>query len=276
MKIDAHQHFWQYTPEEYGWISAEMAILQKDHLPTDLSVLTKPVEIDGTIAVQARQTLAETEWLLKLADEHPLIKGVVGWVDLGSPDAHAQLERFSAHPKFCGVRHVLQDEPDNRFMLQDRFVQGIKLLAQFNLTYDILIFPHHLPVACELVEKFPNQPFVLDHIAKPFIKDGTLSPWAEDIRRLAVYPNVFCKVSGMVTEADWQVWKLGDFQPYLDVVFDAFGPNRIMFGSDWPVCTVAGSYENIVNIVANYSQQLSKVEQARVWGETAQKFYGVN
>jgi L-fuconolactonase len=276
MKIDAHQHFWQYTPAEYGWISTEMEILQKDHLPPNLSLLTKSVGIEGTIAVQARQTLTETEWLLALADRHSLIKGVVGWVDLRSPNVQAQLEQFARHPKFRGVRHVLQDEPDDQYMLHDDFVRGLKLLAQFNLTYDILIFPRHLPVACELVERFPNQPFVLDHIAKPFIKDGTLSPWAEDIRRLAVYPNVFCKVSGMVTETNWQTWQPIDFRPYLDIVFDAFGPNRIMFGSDWPVCTVAGSYAEIVNIVADYTRQLSKLEQANVWGGAAQKFYGVN
>jgi L-fuconolactonase len=276
MKIDAHQHFWQYTPKEYGWISAEMAVLQKDHLPADLLPLTRAAGIDGTVAVQARQTLAETGWLLKLADENPLIKGVVGWVDLRSPDVYEQLEKFADHPKFRGVRHVVQDEPEDQFMLQDSFVRGIKALGQFNLTYDLLVMPRQLPAACELVEQFPSQPFVLDHIAKPFIKDGTLTPWAEDIRRLAVYPNVFCKVSGMVTEADWQSWQAKDFHPYLDVVFEAFGPNRIMFGSDWPVCTLAASYEQVGSIVADFTLQLSKVEQARVWGQTAQESYGVS
>jgi L-fuconolactonase len=275
IKIDAHQHFWQYTPAEYGWISAEMEILQKDHLPSNLSLLTQAIGIDGTIAVQARQTLAETKWLLALADQHPFISGVVGWVDLRSPNVQAQLEQFAGHSKFCGVRHVLQDEPDDQFMLRDNFVRGLKLLAQFNLTYDILIVPRQLPAACKLVKKLPHQPFVLDHIAKPLIKDGILLPWAEDIRKLAMYPNVCCKVSGMVTEADWQAWQSNDFSPYLDVVFDAFGPNRIMFGSDWPVCTVAGSYPDVVNIVADYTRQLSKIEQTQVWGETARKFYGI-
>jgi L-fuconolactonase len=275
MKLDAHQHFWHYTSEEYGWIGSNMEILKNDHLPANLALLTRAADIEGTVAVQARQTLAETEWLLDLADQYALIKGVVGWVDLRSPELQGQLERFADHPKFCGVRHVVQDEPDDQFMLREDFVRGIGLLAEFDLTYDILIFPRHLPVACALVEKFPEQPFVLDHIAKPFIRDGKVGPWNTDIRRLAAFPNVFCKVSGMITEADWQAWQPADFQPYLDVVFEAFGPERIMFGSDWPVCTVAASYAAVVGIVADYVQPLSQAEQASVWGETAKKFYGL-
>jgi L-fuconolactonase len=275
MKLDAHQHFWRYTPEEYGWIGSNMEILKNDHLPANLALLTRAAGIEGTVAVQARQTLAETEWLLDLADQYSLIKGAVGWVDLRSPELRDQLERFADHPKFCGVRHVVQDEPDDQFMLREDFIRGIGLLAEFDLTYDILIFPRHLPVACALVEKFPGQPFVLDHIAKPFIKDGKVGPWNADLRRLAAFPNVFCKVSGMVTEADWQAWQPADFQPYLDVVFEAFGPERIMFGSDWPVCTVAASYAAVVGIVADYVQPLSQAEQASVWGETAKKFYGL-
>jgi L-fuconolactonase len=276
VKIDAHQHFWRYTPEEYGWIGPDMGILKKDHLPADLAPLLETSGIGGTVAVQARQTLAETEWLLELADKHPLIKGVVGWVDLRSPELRGQLERFCSHPKFRGVRHVVQDEPDDRFMLREDFIRGLGMLAGFDLTYDILIFPRHLAVACELVEKFPEQRFVLDHIAKPFIKDGKVAPWDEGIRRLAEFPNVFCKVSGMVTEADWHRWRPADFRPYLDVVFEAFGPRRIMFGSDWPVCTLAGTYADVVKIVSDYVQHLSAEEQADVWGETAIRFYGLD
>jgi L-fuconolactonase len=275
MKIDAHQHFWHYSVEEYGWIGPHMAVLQKDHLPADLASLLESAGVEGSVAVQARQTLDETQWLLDLADQHPLIKGVVGWVDLRSPDLSGQLERFCAHPKFCGVRHVVQDEPDDQFMLREDFLRGISMLADFGLTYDILIFPRHLPVACELVERFPDQGFVLDHIAKPFIKDGQVTPWDADIRRLATYPHVVCKVSGMVTEADWHQWRPADFRPYLDVVFDAFGAERIMFGSDWPVCTVAGTYAEVVEIVSDYVQGLSEKEQAKVWGETAREFYGL-
>jgi L-fuconolactonase len=273
MKIDAHQHFWHYTPEEYGWIGPDMGILRNDHLPADLAPLLELAGVEGTVAVQARQTLDETEWLLELADWHPAIKGVVGWVDLCSPGLRGQLERFCAHPRFRGVRHVVQDEPDERFMLRQDFIRGIGLLAEFDLTYDILIFPRHLAVACELAGRFPEQRFVLDHIAKPLIKDGKMIPWDADIRRLAAFPNVFCKVSGMVTEADWRRWRPSDFQPYLDVVFAAFGSKRIMFGSDWPVCTLAGVYADVVKIVSDYVQQLSEEEQADVWGETARRFY---
>ena len=250
-----------------------MELLKQDYLPPNLALLTKATGIDGTVAVQARQTLAETEWLLDLADRYALIKGVVGWLDLCSPHLPDQLARFAGHPKLCGIRHVVQDEPDDQFMLREEFVRGIGLLAGHNLTYDILIYPRHLPAACELVARFPDQPFVLDHIAKPCIKDGRLEPWGAGIRRLAAMPNVFCKVSGMVTEADWQDWQQIDFQPYLELVFEAFGPERIMFGSDWPVCTVAASYAAVLDLVAAYVRQLSASEQARVWGETAQEFY---
>ena len=273
MKIDAHQHFWRYTAAEYDWIGPEMAILKQDHLPANLAPLLEASGIDGTVAVQARQTLAETAWLLELADQSPLIKGVVGWVDLRSPHLRGQLEHFSQHPRFCGVRHVVQAEPDDQFMLGEAFLQGIDLLHEFNLTYDILIFPRHLPMACQLVSQFPNQPFVLDHLAKPFIKAGLISPWEADIRQLAAFPNVYCKVSGMVTEANWQQWRPVDF---LDVIFEAFGPRRVMFGSDWPVCTVAAAYSQVVKLVSDYVEQLSATEQAAIWGETAQRFYGLD
>jgi L-fuconolactonase len=274
MKIDGHQHFWRYTPEEYGWIGPEMAILQKDHLPADLAALIAPLGIGGTVAVQARQSLEETQWLLDLAEVHPLIKGVVGWVDLRSPRVREQLARFCDSAYFRGVRHVVQDEPDDQFMLRPDFLAGLSALADHGLTYDILVFPQHLPVACQVVGRFPDQPFVLDHIAKPFIKDGRLEPWATDLRRLARYPNVNCKLSGMVTEADWQHWQPADLRPYLDVVFEAFGSERIMFGSDWPVCTVAGSYAQVIGLVEDYVDNISAVEQAAIWGGTAARFYG--
>jgi L-fuconolactonase len=250
-----------------------MERLKQDRLPADLASLLAEAGLDGTIAVQARQTLDETAWLLELADRHSFIQGVVGWVDLCSPDLDGQLERFSAHPKFCGVRHLLQDEPDDRFMLREEFIRGLGRLAEFDLTYDILIYPRHLPVACKLVEKFPEQPFVLDHVAKPFIKDGLLSPWAADLKRLATFPHVCCKVSGLVTEADWQHWQPADFRPYLDVVFEAFGPERLMFGSDWPVCTLAATYAQVVELIADYTRSLSQAEQTQIWGETACRFY---
>jgi L-fuconolactonase len=275
VRLDAHQHFWHYSLQEYGWIGPDMAALKQDRLPADLAPLLASSGIDGTVAVQARQTLEETCWLLALAEQQPFIRSVVGWVDLQSHDLREQLERLTTHPKFRGVRHVLQDEPDDRFMLRAGFVRGIGLLVDFGLTYDILIFSRHLPLACELVAHFPDQPFVLDHIAKPPIRDGLLEPWSAGIRRLAAHPNVMCKVSGLVTEASWQHWQPADFRPYLDVVFEAFGPHRIMFGSDWPVCTLAGSYADIVGIILDYIQQLSAAEQAAVWGKTAARFYGL-
>jgi L-fuconolactonase len=275
VRIDAHQHFWRYDDREYGWMGTGMKSLKKDHLPDDLLPLLQAVGIDGTVAVQARQIVEETRWLLELADRYPFIKGVVGWVDLRSPQLWQQLEQFASYPKLCGVRHVVHDEAEEKFMLRRDFVRGIGMLAEFDLTYDLLLFPKHLSVACELVARFPDQSFVLDHIAKPRIKDGITEPWATDIRRLAAFPNVFCKVSGMVTEADWQAWKAVDFEPYLDVVFEAFGVGRIMIGSDWPVCTVAGTYSDVIQIVSDYVRHLPEAEQADVMGGAAVRFYGL-
>lgn len=275
MRIDAHQHFWRYNPVEYGWMQAGMENLKQDHLPADLLPLLQATGIDGTVAVQARQTLEETRWLLSLADEHAFIKGVVGWVDLRSPKLHEQIERFAAHPRLCGVRHVVHDEPDDGFMLRADFVRGIGLLAEFDLAYDLLLFPKHLPAACELVRTFPRQRFILDHIAKPPIKDGRLEPWRRDIRRLAAFPNVSCKISGMVTEARWDAWQPADFRPYLDIVFEAFGADRIMLGSDWPVCTVAGTYPQVMQIAFDYVAGLSETEQAAILGDNALRLYAI-
>lgn len=277
MKIDAHQHFWEYSVEDYGWINEDMYLLRKDLLPQNLKPILDDNQFDGTIAVQARQSLVETQWLLKLADENEFIKGVVGWVDLRSNKLDEQLSEFSKHPKFVGVRHVVQDEPDDNFLLRPNFLTGIEKLAKYNLTYDILIFEKHLPVACEFVKHFPEQPFVIDHIAKPLIKKGDLEPWAENIRKLAEFPNVWCKVSGMVTEADWEDWTSRTFFPYLDVVFDAFGANRIMFGSDWPVCLLAATYAEVVAILKDYLdlKDFTDAEQAAILGENTRRFYQV-
>ena len=275
MRIDAHQHFWRYNQREYGWIGPGMEVLRKDHLPADLVPLLALAGIDGTVAAQARQAIEETRWLLELADAYSFIKGVIGWVDLRSPQVREQLVMFASHPRFRGVRHVVQDEPDDRFLLGADFVRGIGSLAEFGLTYDLLLFPRQLPAACELVRKFPDQRFVLDHIAKPPIREQRMEPWATDIRKLAVFPNVFCKVSGMVTEADWSNWKPSDLVPYLDVVFESFGANRLMFGSDWPVCTVAGSYERVMSVVIEYISRLSSSEKDMILGESAVRFYAI-
>jgi L-fuconolactonase len=275
MNIDAHQHFWRYNESEYGWMGPGMETLKRDHLPPDLLPLLQSAGFDGTIAVQARQVLEETRWLLELADQYSFIKGVVGWVDLRSPQLHHQLEPFAAHPKLRGVRHVVHDEPDDQFMLREDFVRGISMLSEFHLTYDLLLFPKHLPAACELVKRFPYQRFVLDHIAKPLIKGGILEPWATDLRKLAAFPNVFAKVSGMVTEANWQAWKPADFTPYLDAVLDVFGVERVMLGSDWPVCTVAATYGQVISIVAEYIRRFSPDEQKQILGGNARRFYGI-
>ena len=272
-RIDSHQHFWRYNSQDYPWIDATRESLKVDYMPPDLLPLMQATGIDGTVAVQARQNLRETEFLLELADEYDFIRGVVGWVDMRADDVEAQLERFAAHPRLVGVRHIVHDEADDRFMLGGNFLRGLAKLKTCNLTYDLLLFPRHLPVAIEVVRRFPEQPFVLDHIAKPFIKDGLLEPWERDIRQLAAFDNVFCKVSGMVTEAAWGGWTQDDFRPYLDVVFDCFGIDRLMFGSDWPVCTLAGSYRQVVGIVETYIAALSPDEQTRVMGGAATEFY---
>ena len=273
MKIDTHQHYWRYNPQDYGWMGDDATILKRDYLPEHLTPLLAQSNVDGTIAVQARQILAENDFLLTLAQTHSSIKGVVGWVDLCSDARHAQLETYAADSKFVGVRHVIHDEVDDTFMLRDAFVEGMAALAAFDLCFDLLLFPKHLPVACELVAMFPEQRFVLDHIAKPRIKDGVVEPWASDIRALAAFENVTCKLSGMVTEANWQHWQAQDFTPYLDTVLDAFGTKRLMLGSDWPVCTLAGSYPDVMGLNTRYISTLSSAEQADISGLNAARIY---
>jgi L-fuconolactonase len=253
----------------------EMAVLRRDFMPEDLKPLLQALDFDGCVTVQVRQTVDETRWMLELADRHDFIRGVVGWVDLRSPDVTSHLDHLAAHPKLVGVRHIVQDEPDDRYMLRDDFRRGIATLAAFGLTYDVLVYPRQLPAAIRLVEGFPNQPFVLDHIAKPPIAESRLAPWESDLRRLAALPNIFCKLSGMVTEARWKAWRPEDFQRYLDVVFEAFGADRLMIGSDWPVCTLAAEYAAAMHIVLDYVRQASPEAQAGILGENCARFYGL-
>jgi L-fuconolactonase len=276
MRLDAHQHFWTYTTAEYGWIDDSMAVLRRDFLPQDLKPLLKSEGFEGSVAVQARQSLEETLWLLELASHNEIIKGVVGWVDLCSPDLPSQLEQFARHPKLVGVRHVVQDEPDDEFIVRPDFRRGIARLAEYDLAYDILIFPRQLPAAVKLVREFPKQRFVLDHIAKPLIADGRMAPWCHDIRELARPENVFCKLSGMVTEARWHDWKPEHFRPYLDVVMNAFSPARLMIGSDWPVCTVSASYGRTLGLVRDYIGHLTSSEQASILGGNCAQFYRID
>lgn len=273
MRIDAHQHFWHYNGDEFDWIDDSMACLRRDFLPADLDPELKQAGFSYTIAVQTRQTLEETEWLLDLARATPFIAGVVGWVDLRWPNIRSQLAELARNPKLLGVRHILQSEPDDRFMLQPEFLRGIGALEEFNLTYDILIYPHHLSVAAEFVRHFPRQRFVLDHLAKPLIKSGALHPWSKDLRELAQLQNVFCKLSGLATEADWKNWKPEHIQPYLDIALECFGPERLMIGSDWPVCTVAGSYSQVMNLVIEYLSKYPQDVQRAILGGNAERFW---
>lgn len=272
-KIDAHQHFWRYNPAEHGWMTDEMAAIRRDFLPQDLKPLLEGMGFEGCVAVQARQNLEETRWLLELAEQHEFIRGVVGWVDLRSPSLDRQLEGLAGQNKLVGVRHVVQDELDDDFMLREEFRRGIARLPEYGLAYDVLIYPRQLKAAVGLVGLFPEQRFVLDHIAKPGIAEGCLEPWKTEMRELARSPNVYCKLSGMVTEARWGEWREDDFRPYLDVVFEAFGPERLMIGSDWPVCTLSASYEGAMGIVLGYIAQYSKAEQDGILGGNCARFY---
>ena len=273
MQIDAHQHFWKYDEGEYDWIDDSMEALRRDFLPDELKPELERNGFQGCVAVQARQTLEETRWLLELAERAPFILGVVGWVDLRSPRLRFELRSLAGQSKLVGVRHIVQSEPDERFLLQPDFLRGISMLGEFDLAYDILIYPRHLPVAAEFVARFPRQRFVLDHLAKPSIKSGALDPWARGIRELAAFENVFCKVSGLVTEADWQAWKPDDMRPYLDVAVECFGPSRLMIGSDWPVCTVAAPYSRVMDLVKDYLRKFAAEEREAVLGGNAVKFW---
>jgi len=275
MKIDAHQHFWRYDPVRDGWINDQMTVIRRDFLPNDLAPELKSNKIDGCVAVQADQSEAETLFLLDLAAKNNFIRGVVGWVDLCAPNVAERLEAFSRHNKLRGFRHIVQAERDDRFMLCESFLRGIRSLPQFGFTYDILIYTHQFPAAIELVAKFPDQPFVLDHLGKPPIKAKQVEPWAQHIRTLASHSNVFCKVSGMVTEADWKNWRADDFKPYLDVVFESFCVERLMFGSDWPVCLLAGNYRQVLELVSSYTQKLTAQERDKIFGLNAKQFYGL-
>ena len=274
MRLDSHQHFWQYNPDEHVWMNDQMEILKKDYLPNDLEPLLKETGFDGSIAVQARQMVNETEWLLELAGQHDIIKGVVGWVDLCSDKINEQLEKFSENNKLKGVRHVVQEEPDD-FMLGKAFQNGISQLKKYNLTYDLLVFPRQLSASIKLVEKFPQQLFVIDHIAKPDIKNKVVKGWEKDMKTLAGYSNVYCKLSGMVTETHWHNWSPEEFKVYIDIVINAFGDQRIMIGSDWPVCILSGDYKSVMEIVTKYFEQFSKEEQDNMLGTNCARFYSL-
>lgn len=275
LKIDSHQHFWIFDPLKNSWINDDMQVIRRDFAPADLLPVLQQYGIDGCVAVQASQSDQETMFLLQHAALNPFVKGVVGWIDLKADDIDEKLQQLKQYEKLKGFRHVLQSEPDDAYMLNPRFQNGIAALQRHGYTYDILIFPQHLPYALELVSNFPGQRFVVDHLAKPHIKQQEIGDWKSDIEALAKHENVCCKVSGMLTEADWTNWKVEDFTPYLDIVFNAFGANRVMFGSDWPVCLLAGGYEGTMQVVQGYTGKLSANEQELFWGGNAISFYNL-
>jgi L-fuconolactonase len=275
MRLDSHQHFWSYNRADYVWMTDEMELLRRDYLPQTLQPRLARIGFDGTIAVQARQMLAETDWLLDLSDRYAFIRGVVGWVDFQSDTLEKELEHYARYPKFKGVRELIHDMADINYATSDVHVSAVSKLGRLGLTYDLLLKPPHMRPASRLVQRFPNQPFVIDHIAKPQIATGGWSHWEADIRALAKFDNVYCKLSGMVTEAEWCKWEPSNFHPYLDVVLNAFGADRLMIGSDWPVCILSGSYEDVMGIVIDYTETLSAQERERILGVTCAQFYDV-
>jgi L-fuconolactonase len=271
--IDAHHHLWLYNDRDYVWMSGEMTALRRDFVMKNLEEAARESGVEGTVAVQARQSPAETEWLLTLAAQHRLLLGVVGWVPLVDDDVDRHLDRFADDAQLKGVRHVLHDEPDDFYMLREDFNRGVGLLQSRGLVYDILIFERHLPQTLTFVDRHPGQAFVVDHIAKPRIREGVTSPWKENLTELAKRENVYCKVSGMATEADWQSWSAQQLRPYFDTVLAAFGPKRLMFGSDWPVLTLAGSYARWVETFRSFIAELSGDEQSEICSGTAMRAY---
>jgi L-fuconolactonase len=274
MTIDSHQHFWFYNPERDTWITDEMAAIRRDFLPADLEPVLKANGIDGCVAVQADQSEAETTLLVSLANAYDFIKGVVGWVDLRANNLYDKLETYSQYEEIKGFRHVAQAEPDD-FLMRPEVIRGIRQLAAFDFTYDILIYPSQLKAALHLVREVPEVKFVVDHLAKPNITKGEINRWSNWMSELAKQPNVHCKLSGMVTEADWHNWSKKDFFPYLNVAFEQFGPDRLLFGSDWPVCLVAADYTQVKTIVEEYVAPWGDEVRAKVFGGNAVGFYGL-
>jgi len=271
--IDAHQHFWKYDPRRDGWITEEMEVLKRDYLPADIEILCKQNHISGSVLVQADPTENENRFLLELAKHHSFIRGVVGWIDLQSPGLDERLEYYQQFPLMKGFRNLLQGETQRDSMLNPAFQQGISKLNRYGFSYDLLILPDQLCFAERLATAFPDQRFVIDHMAKPWIKKGMISEWKMAIRKFATLEHVFCKISGLVNEADWEFWEIEDFRPYMDVIIETFGTKRILFGSDWPVCLLAAAYDEVKEIAADYFYSFSVGEQADFFGTNAMNFY---
>lgn len=275
MTIDSHQHFWNYEPVKHEWIDESMSVIRRDFTPLDLKEVYNENNIDGCVAVQADQTLAETDFLIDLASKNSFIKGVVGWVDLRGNEIDAVLEKYSQFNTLKGFRHVVQGESDPNFLLRPNFLNGISKLEQHDFAYDILVFPHQLGTVLEFARKFPKQKFVIDHIAKPYIKDGFYDGWATLMTEIGKLDNVHCKLSGIITEADFNTWTPKQIHPYMDLVLNAFGSNKVIFGSDWPVCLVAGNYKQVKELTTNFIASLSNAEQDAIMGNNAIQFYNL-
>ena len=271
--VDSHQHFWYYNPDAHGWIDDSMDAIRRDFLPVHLKPILKAHQIDGTIAVQVDQTISETHFLLELAEKYDFILGVVGWVDLRNEHLEDQLQSLEHHSKLVGFRHIVQGESDPAFVLQSKFRRGLEMIFERGYTYDLLIYPHQMPAALELMYHFPEAPIVIDHMAKPYIKDGYHKAWSLMMREIGKFPHVRCKWSGMITEANWASWTPEDLRPYLDITAEVFGPQRLMYGSDWPVLNVAGSYERVLAVIRDYISDWDEQDQVDVMGGNARRFY---
>lgn len=275
MLIDAHQHFWEYSPAHYPWISESMDILQRDYLPSDLLPLLRDAGLHASIVVQARQSEVETDWLLALAARHDFVCGVVGWIDLCAPDLERRLARYATTPWLKGFRHVLQDETDDRYMLRPSFLRGLREIARHGYCYDILVFPRQLSAVIECLDRLPEMPLVIDHIAKPAISNGEWQPWADELRLIASFPHVYCKLSGMLTQSTWPITPPTVLSRYMEHVLDVFGANRLIFGSDWPVCTLAASYQKAFDVVSGFVRQSAPGHVDAILGRNAQQFYSI-
>jgi L-fuconolactonase len=271
--IDSHQHFWIYDPQRDSWIDENMQVIRRNFLPADLQPVLQTNGINGCVAVQADQSEYETNYLLGLAAENTFIKGVVGWADLRSIELEKHLEQWRGNPLLKGFRHVLQGEKDRALMLQPAFIRGLRTLQRHSYTYDILVFPDQLKYVEQLTGALPDMPFVIDHLAKPYIRSGNIDGWEHFMSLIAQHSHVYCKVSGMVTEAAWNGWTYEQLVPYLDVVTEAFGTQRLMYGSDWPVCLVAAQYSEVVGVVRRYFESFSQVEKDAIFGGNAAQFY---
>lgn len=275
MRIDAHQHLWLYSPETHGWINDEMEIIRRNFLPNDISYTLKKNRIDGVVAVQASESLDENKFLMEMAGAYAMIKGIVGWVDFADPEIEARLQEYAQTPIMKGFRHIIEADKDPDYLIRDDFLKGIELLGKYGFTYDLLIKPIHFKGTRECVQQYPDQKFVLDHIAKPNVKNKEFGEWAQFIENLSGYQNVYCKISGLVTEAEWNTWETSDFEQYIAHAVASFGMKRLMFGSDWPVSLLSTSYEDWLNVCESFFKNFSEEDKAMFWGGNAVKFYGL-